>query len=233
MTAAVIAAAGSSVRMGGTKKEYRFLEARDADGAALTVLGAAVAAFADSGEVGIVVVSVPPGGAEAARAALPKRFAEGTASVPVVLAEGGATRRDSVHRALAVLEARGGVDLVLIHDGARPWVDGALIGRAVRAAREKGAAIPVVPLVETPKEIAPDGAVVRHLRRASVAAAQTPQAFAFPRILRAHERAARREAAEGVEYTDDAEVWGEFEGPVASFPGSPANRKITFPEDLP
>jgi 2-C-methyl-D-erythritol 4-phosphate cytidylyltransferase len=75
--------------------------------------------------------------------------------------------------------------------------------------------------------------VKRHLRRASVGTAQTPQGFAFPEILYAHEKAAARELAGGVEYTDDAEVWGEFQGPVAVVPGSPENRKITFPGDLP
>jgi 2-C-methyl-D-erythritol 4-phosphate cytidylyltransferase/2-C-methyl-D-erythritol 4-phosphate cytidylyltransferase/2-C-methyl-D-erythritol 2,4-cyclodiphosphate synthase len=65
-----------------------------------------------------------------------------------------------------------------------------------------------------------------------VGAAQTPQTFAFPDILRAHEKAAERELREGYEYTDDAEVWGEFIGPVASTPGSAKNRKITYPEDL-
>jgi 2-C-methyl-D-erythritol 4-phosphate cytidylyltransferase/2-C-methyl-D-erythritol 4-phosphate cytidylyltransferase/2-C-methyl-D-erythritol 2,4-cyclodiphosphate synthase len=62
--------------------------------------------------------------------------------------------------------------------------------------------------------------------------AQTPQGFAFPEILRAHEMAAEREVREHYEYTDDAEVWGEFIGPVAVVEGSPRNKKITFPEDL-
>jgi 2-C-methyl-D-erythritol 4-phosphate cytidylyltransferase len=65
-----------------------------------------------------------------------------------------------------------------------------------------------------------------------VAAAQTPQAFAFPGILYAHEKAAMRELQEGAVYTDDAEIWGEFCGPVTVIQGSPANKKITFPQDL-
>jgi 2-C-methyl-D-erythritol 4-phosphate cytidylyltransferase len=100
------------------------------------------------------------------------------------------------------------------------------------------AALPLLPLVETPKETAADVPggpffVKRHLRRASIGTAQTPQGFAFPEILYAHEKAAARELAEGFEYTDDAEVWGEFQGPVAAVAGSPENRKITFPGDLP
>jgi 2-C-methyl-D-erythritol 4-phosphate cytidylyltransferase len=94
------------------------------------------------------------------------------------------------------------------------------------------AALPLLPLTETPKEYQ-GGFVTRHLRRAAVGAAQTPQGFAFPEILRAHEKAAERELADHAEYTDDAEIWGEFMGPVAVIPGAPENRKITFPEDLP
>jgi 2-C-methyl-D-erythritol 4-phosphate cytidylyltransferase len=112
-------------------------------------------------------------------------------------------------------------------------VDRALIERTIAAVRERRAVVPVLPLVETPKEIDASGTVVRHLRRSSVAAAQTPQAFAFPEILAAHEKAAERELAENIEYTDDAEVWGAFVGPVSVIEGSVGNKKITFPGDLP
>jgi 2-C-methyl-D-erythritol 4-phosphate cytidylyltransferase len=95
-----------------------------------------------------------------------------------------------------------------------------------------GAAVPLLPLTETPKELDGTGFIKRHLRRVSVGTAQTPQGFAFPGILRAHALAAERELRESWEYTDDAEVWGEFVGPVAVVEGSPRNRKITFPEDL-
>ncbi len=234
MIAAVVTAAGSSVRMGGLKKEYRSLgdDAKDRDGTPLTVLGAALTAFVDSGLVDLVVVSVPADGESAARAALPARILGREAFPRVLFVPGGSTRRRSVHQALALLSAYG-PDYVLIHDGARPWVDRPLIERTIAAVREKRAVVPVLPLVDTPKEIDESGLVVRHLRRSSVAAAQTPQAFAFPDILRAHERAAERELAEGVEYTDDAEVWGAFIGSVAVVEGSAGNRKITFPGDLP
>lgn len=234
MIAAVVTAAGSSVRMGGLKKEYRTLgsDALDRDGTPLTVLGAALVAFADSRLVDLIVVSVPADGESDARAVLPSRLLGLDATPRVLFVPGGSTRRRSVHAALALLSAYS-PDYVLIHDGARPWVDQALIERTISAVREKRAVVPVLPLVETPKEIDASGFVVRHLRRSAVAAAQTPQAFAFPEILTAHEKAAERELAEGIEYTDDAEVWGAFVGPVAVVEGSPGNRKITFPGDLP
>jgi 2-C-methyl-D-erythritol 4-phosphate cytidylyltransferase len=244
--------------MEGRKKEYLPLPgALDADGAPLSVLAASVAAFAAFPEIDPLVIAVPPEGEYEARSCLPRRFLDPGRRPSIFFVPGGKTRRASVHHALSLLAAWR-PRYVLIHDGGRPWVDAALIGRVMAAVIRYGAAVPVIPLIETPKLIEPaaggaedagggadghgDGdagvgasalpMVIRHLRRASVVTAQTPQGFAFPGILAAHEAAAERELAEGREYTDDAEIWGEFRGPVAAVPGAAANRKITFPEDL-
>jgi 2-C-methyl-D-erythritol 4-phosphate cytidylyltransferase len=243
--AALITAAGTSTRMRnpGTaediKKEYRLLGPAytDEGGNPLTVLGAAVLAFASCGEIGPIVITVPPKGEQgeaAARASLPRSL---LARNRVRFSPGGKTRRESVHNALSFLETLG-PGYVLIHDGARPWVSAVLIRRIIGAVRRHGAVIPLLSMVETPKEVdrfpgaEETGFIRRHLRRAEVGTAQTPQGFAFPEILAAHEKAALREEAEGFEYTDDAEVWADFIGPVAVIPGEAENRKITFPEDL-
>jgi 2-C-methyl-D-erythritol 4-phosphate cytidylyltransferase len=236
---------------GALKKEYRPLPGHfDGEGKPLTVLGAAVSAFAACAEIKTIVITTPPdadSGEAAARRALPAGLLRGEGP-ELLFAPGGETRRASVHRALALLETRR-PGYVLIHDGARPWVGPPLIRAVMAAALAYRAALPLLPLVETPKEIAAAGEgdapgsdtpgggdtplfVKRHLRRSRVGLAQTPQAFAFPEILFAHQRAAERELAGGFEYTDDAEVWGEFYGPVAVTPGSPENRKITVPGDL-
>lgn len=228
----------------------------DRRGLPLTVLGAAVSAFAGIGEIGLIVIAVPPGGEAEARAALPEEllippaslgqppgFASGAApgascslteSPPgfrLLFVPGGSSRRISVHHALSLLEAYS-PSWVLIHDGARPWVSEALIRRVMEGVRIHSAAVPLLPLAETPKELDGRGFIRRHLRRSAMGCAQTPQGFAFPGILRAHERGAERELAESYEYTDDAELWGEFCGPVAVVPGERENRKITYPEDL-
>jgi 2-C-methyl-D-erythritol 4-phosphate cytidylyltransferase/2-C-methyl-D-erythritol 4-phosphate cytidylyltransferase/2-C-methyl-D-erythritol 2,4-cyclodiphosphate synthase len=233
--AAIITAAGSSSRMGGLKKEYCPLREKfDHTGKALTVLGGTFLTFAGIREIGCMVITIPPGDESAAGAALPAR-----ASDPL-LVPGGSSRRASVHNALNALAAFA-PDYVLIHDGARPWVDAALIRRVMEAVMVYKAVVPLVPLTETPKEVdkMPDAAlsgpaplVKGHLRRGQIGAAQTPQAFAYPAILRAHEKAERREKEEGFDYTDDAEIWGEFQGKVAAVAGSTENRKITFSEDL-
>jgi 2-C-methyl-D-erythritol 4-phosphate cytidylyltransferase/2-C-methyl-D-erythritol 4-phosphate cytidylyltransferase/2-C-methyl-D-erythritol 2,4-cyclodiphosphate synthase len=234
--AVVIAAAGSSRRMGGLKKEYHPLvpPGLDGNGRPLSVLGAAVLAFAAVPRIRAVVIAIPvegSGGEAAARACLPPELLEGPGSPRIAFSPGGPTRRASVHGALSRLAARP-PRYVLIHDGARPWVGRDLIDRTIAALERHGAVIPILPLTETPKELDGRGFISRHLRRVNLGLAQTPQGFAFPAILAAHEKAAEKERLFAADYTDDAEVWGEFCGPVAVIPGAPENRKITFPEDL-
>jgi 2-C-methyl-D-erythritol 4-phosphate cytidylyltransferase len=246
--AAVICAAGSSARMGGVKKEYLLLhDAPDS----LTVLGAAVSAFAAVPEIRTIVIAVPEDketGETAARRAitrnaLPTAILDGKASPTVRFVTGGSTRRASVFNALRALAADA-PDYVLIHDGARPWISSALIERVIKGVKQYRAVIPLLPLTETPKEtdLPLDGNytagnhaagpvfIKRQLKRAFIGTAQTPQAFAFPEILAAHEKAAVQEGMR--EFTDDAEVWAEFCGPVAVVPGESGNRKITFQEDI-
>jgi 2-C-methyl-D-erythritol 4-phosphate cytidylyltransferase/2-C-methyl-D-erythritol 4-phosphate cytidylyltransferase/2-C-methyl-D-erythritol 2,4-cyclodiphosphate synthase len=232
---------------GQAKKEYlplgpAFLDRR---GAPLTVLGAAVSAFAGIEDIDFIVIAVPPNGEAEARAALPEdlfavppaplapsfRFRADPRGPRLLFVPGGSSRRISVHHALSLLEAYG-PSWVLIHDGARPWVSEALIRRVMEGVRKHSAVIPLLPLAETPKELDGRGFIRRHLRRSALGCAQTPQGFAFPGILRAHGQGAERELAEAYEYTDDAELWGEFCGPVAVVPGERENRKITYPEDL-
>ncbi len=140
----------------------------------------------------------------------------------VSVVEGGGRRQDSVLKALREL---GGSDIALIHDGARPFVDHRMIERAVSAAVESGAASAAVPVKDTIK-IADAGMRVKETPpRDSLWAAQTPQAFAYDLILKAHSRV-------GHDATDDASMV-EFMGhPVALFMGSYDNIKVTTPEDL-
>jgi 2-C-methyl-D-erythritol 4-phosphate cytidylyltransferase/2-C-methyl-D-erythritol 4-phosphate cytidylyltransferase/2-C-methyl-D-erythritol 2,4-cyclodiphosphate synthase len=237
--AAVIVAAGSSSRMGGIKKEYLNLPgsfvAPDVQqplntSKPLTVLGSAAMAFAASKRITLIVFAIPAGGEEEARSTLPKEFFG--MGKEVFFVHGGPTRQSSVYNALSLLEPHK-PSIVLIHYGARPWIKTDLIERIIDAvlANGHGAAIPVMPMTETPKEIEFSGSegtgiITRHLRRRELVVAQTPQGFNFPEILKAHEKAV------GAEYTDDAEIWGEFIGPVAVIPGESENKKITFPGDL-
>ena len=249
--AAIICAAGtsrrflqqSSPRLGGIKKEYRLLPGA-ADGK-LTVLGAAVSAFAAISEINTIVIVVPDDpltGEDAARKALPPEFLAEKARPAIRFVSGGPKRQASVFKALSLLAADPTPNYVLIHDGARPWVSPSLIKRIIAELAKHPAVIPVLPLAETPKETdLPLGSsdtvfIKHHLKRAFIGSAQTPQGFAFPGILAAHQKA----AGVPIEFTDDAEVWASFCGPeadpeaglVSAIFGEPENRKITFPEDL-
>jgi 2-C-methyl-D-erythritol 4-phosphate cytidylyltransferase len=229
--------------MGGAKKEYLLLHGASDS---LTVLGAAVSAFAAVPEIRIIVIVVPEDtetGEAAARNALPPEIFDEKAGPIVCFVTGGKTRRDSVFNALRAL-AVDAPNYVLIHDGARPWISPALIERVISGVKQYRAVIPLLPLTETPKETdlpldSSFGAgnfaagpvfIKQQLKRVFIGTAQTPQAFAFPEILTAHEKAALQNDA--MEFTDDAEVWAEFCGPVAVIPGEIGNRKITFQEDL-
>jgi 2-C-methyl-D-erythritol 4-phosphate cytidylyltransferase len=230
--AVVVCAAGDSSRMGGVKKEYQKINEE------LTVLGAAISAFAAVASVEHIVIAIPKGGEAAAREALPPRVLE-LQKPKVLFVEGGKTRQASVYNALKILGSfipR----YVLIHDGARPWVSVPLIENIINAVVKYHAVIPLVPVAETPKECDmpiwerkeiqdQEIFIKNHLKRASTGVAQTPQGFKFPEILYAHEKAS---TLGQIDFTDDAEIWGMFCGPVAVIPGSPENRKITYIEDI-
>jgi 2-C-methyl-D-erythritol 4-phosphate cytidylyltransferase len=214
--AAVVTAAGGSARMGGGKKEYHAIRGRP-------VLVMAVGAFLETGLFSRLVVTLPPGEIDRARSLLaPHVDLSGIRFV-----EGGETRQESVRRALLSLSSDPPA-LVLIHDGARPWVDGDLIRRVLDAVPRQAAAIPVTEIPDAVKLVGASGLVGEHLARSRALGAQTPQGFLFAEILAAHE-AARRD---GIRCVDDAEVWERLWGPVGTVRGDPRNRKITFPHDI-
>ncbi|MDR1838151.1 MAG: 2-C-methyl-D-erythritol 4-phosphate cytidylyltransferase [Treponema sp.] len=235
--AVVICAAGASMRMGGIKKEYQKLE----DCAeCLTVLGSAVRAFSSVPSVETIVIAVPENGESGARKALPPECLE--AQKPKVhFVNGGKTRRASVFNALSFIHSiNTNSHYVLIHDGARPWISVPFIESIIEEMKKHGAVVPLLPFTDTPKECSapvefvqdakkPAILITRHLKRSNTGVAQTPQGFRFPEIFHAHEKAAE---VDDEEFTDDAEIWGKFCGPVAVIPGSPENKKITFPEDF-
>jgi len=211
---AILVAAGRGERMhAGRPKAFLTL-------AGQTLLLRAALAFEAAPSVGAIVVVAPPFEADAAREAL-----AGVTKLRDVVA-GGAQRQDSVLEGLKrVPGGFGGV--VLVHDAARPLVEPALIEAVARAARESGAAVPVLPLTDTIKKMR-DGRVRETIDRSELAAAQTPQGFRFALLLRGYEAAFR----DGVTLTDEAMAVERVGEAVVAVPGSPRNRKITTPDDL-
>lgn len=153
----------------------------------------------------------------------------------LLFVEGGQSRQASVCKALQALAENQdpeaeyqAPEIVLIHDGARPFVTEDIILQVVATTQNEGAAACGIPPVDTQKEINSQGFIVRHLNRDSLVAIQTPQGFHFKPLLQAHLMAAQ----DNFETTDDTAIWGTYVGPVKITPGSVDNKKITFPRDL-
>jgi 2-C-methyl-D-erythritol 4-phosphate cytidylyltransferase / 2-C-methyl-D-erythritol 2,4-cyclodiphosphate synthase len=146
---------------------------------------------------------------------------------PLPPVTGGLTRQLSVLAGLAALQARA-VDIVLIHDAARPFVSPALISRAIEAATIHGAAVPGASVTDTIIGVAGGRFIAAHDRE-NLRAVQTPQAFRFPLIHAAHQAAT---AAGETGHTDDGNVALAAGHAVHVFEGDPANVKITTQDDL-
>lgn len=136
---------------------------------------------------------------------------------------GGSERQHSVCNGLQVVTH----DLVLIHDGARPFIERELIHSLVKEAYDNGAAIVAVPVKDTIKKVI-GNLVEETADRSSLWAVQTPQAFRLSTIKRAHERAQK----EGYFGTDDASLVEWDGGRVTIVEGNFENIKLTTPEDL-
>lgn len=140
---------------------------------------------------------------------------------------GGARRQDSVFAALRALGPP--ADVILVHDGARPFVSKGVLVSVIEQAREHGGAIAAVPVKDTIKQVSDNGTVYKTIPRAHLWAAQTPQAFTYELLFRAHESA----EADGFMGTDDAELVERLGGTtIAIVESSYENLKITTPEDL-
>ncbi len=142
---------------------------------------------------------------------------------------GGKTRQASVLAGLNALSGRGFSGLVLVHDAARPFVTHDVISRAIAACGIEAGAVPVLPVVDTIKQIGADGIVATTLPRGALRIVQTPQAFRFDALLEAQKKAAKA----GIDnFPDDAAVMEWAGMPVATFMGDAANQKLTHAEDF-
>jgi len=214
--AAIIAASGQGQRMGAAlKKQYMLLQG-------MPVLSHSVRVFLNHPDVGQVVVVVPPGEVIYVRKTLRPYLALDR----LTFAEGGKRRQDSVFNGLKLVNRE--AKLVCIHDGARPLVTKEMIDAVIEAALKWGAAIPVLPLTDTLKEITAEGFIKNTIPRESVRRSQTPQVFRQDIIREAYHKAELL----GIETTDDAYLLEILGYSVVTVPGEPENIKITCPSDL-
>jgi 2-C-methyl-D-erythritol 4-phosphate cytidylyltransferase / 2-C-methyl-D-erythritol 2,4-cyclodiphosphate synthase len=215
LTAAIIVAAGFGTRMQLDRpKQFHLL-------GGIPILARTVRVFAAHPEIDRIVVVVPEDHLPESRQMLARH---GIDLKDIELIAGGRRRQDSVQAGLAALDS--GVDLVLVHDGARPLVSAAVIDRCLDSARHDGAAVAAVPVNDTLKRGGDDGWVVETVSRTSLWQAQTPQAARRDLL----EQAFRENGEEDV--TDEASLLERAAIPVRLIAGEAGNLKITRLEDL-
>jgi len=213
---AVIAAAGRSQRMGtALDKTVWPLAGRP-------VIGWVLDAFAAARGIDEIVVVANTDNLEVVRGEIDAR----PELPPATACLGGATRAESVAAGVARLSPD--VDLVLIHDAARPLVTPELIEAGIAAAARWGAVVAAVPVADTIKQVGPDGQVLTTLPRDDLRAAQTPQVFRRDWLLAAYADAGTDLHA----FTDEAGLLERSGRVVHVYPGSHENLKLTTPADL-
>lgn len=207
---AVIVAAGEGRRFGGPK-QFALLGGRP-------LIERCIEKFENHGGVDTIVLVLPD-------ALMDEDLGRRFRKIAAIVA-GGPRRQDSVRNGLGAVRGSGR-DIVLIHDGARPLVASDLIGRTIEETARSGAAVPVLALADTVKEVREGGILGTH-DRSVLYRAQTPQGF-FYEIL---EEALATAAREGFVGTDEASLVERTGRRVATVAGDPRNIKITTPLDL-
>jgi 2-C-methyl-D-erythritol 4-phosphate cytidylyltransferase len=213
--AAVILAAGSGTRLGSAQNKVLLPLG------GIAMLAHSVRTVLEVAGVHRIVLVVRP----ADRTAVRDAVIEHLGSHDLWVVDGGAQRHDSEWQALRALAAdvdRGEIDVVAIHDGARPLAPVSLWEQVIATAAEHGGAIPVV---GTPRLSRHDGAPAP----VGLVAVQTPQAFRAAELLSAYRRA-EQEAFVGTDTASCLERYTDL--PVVGVASSAANLKVTFPEDL-
>jgi 2-C-methyl-D-erythritol 4-phosphate cytidylyltransferase len=210
----VVVAAGAGVRAGpGEPKQFRPI-------LGVPMLLRALRPFTSHPDVTLVVVAVPRG-----FDARPPEWLAKLVGERLALVAGGATRAQSVRAGLSALPAGAGV--VLVHDGARPFVSRETIDAVIAKARAGLGAVAAVPLNDTIKEVVEGNRITTTVARERLWRAQTPQGFPRDMIERVYAQLANGDAA-----TDDAGLCERAGLPVEVVPDTTYNFKVTTADDF-
>ncbi len=240
----VIPAAGSSTRMGDSKKkEFLHLPSllfpKEKKTTVLAcVIQSFLVAFENSEDFTLdsIIIAIPKNqnSKEETKKAIftSKKIREllQKMKIDICLVYGDDTRQKSILNCLKFLKERNFEGQVTIHDGARPWIKPELILSVSKLAKEKGAAAPIIPCVDTLKKInTEDNSIEEHLERSTLGAIQTPQAFEFETLFQANLKAIENDFSS----TDDTEIWSSFSGRKVFYcSGDVENKKITYKSDI-
>lgn len=207
---AIIPAAGSGARMGGTRKPFLVVAGK-------TLLQHCIETLFQVDGVSRIVVALPESELDDPPAWLRDRR--------ITLVAGGAQRADSVRAGLAALPKD--VEIVVVHDAARPLLTGAMIRSVIEHARQGISATIAVPVTDTLHRVDDQNVVVETPDRSRFWRAQTPQAFPRDALEQAYARVAEASAA-----TDEAGLVARAGFQVRVVPGDSSNIKITTPGDV-
>ena len=213
---AIIVAAGKGSRMGlGFNKVLANLQGRP-------VIDWTIQKFVLSNLIDTLVLVINPED----RKAMEGICEPYTGKVKFIMENGGDSRQDSVYNGLKALPEE--TDIVLIHDGARPFVDREIIEKSIKYAQKAGAACAGLPARDTIKIVDTGNTVLSTPDRKTVWHAQTPQSFKKEIIIKSYEKAREK----GIFGTDDAGLAEAAGFKVLMFEGSIRNIKLTTAEDL-
>jgi 2-C-methyl-D-erythritol 4-phosphate cytidylyltransferase len=217
MVSAIIVAAGKGIRMKGTmRKQYLDLSGRP-------VLAHSIMAFDSCSQVEEIFLVVPKEDIEYCQNKILSLL---DLKNQINLVYGGAKRQDSVYNGLKAINKD--TDTVVIHDGVRPFIQAEDLKECILGSKKFGACILGTPASDTLKSVDKSDIIETTLPREYIWLAQTPQAFQYDLILKAHETARR----DGYIGTDDASLVERLGADVKIIDGSRFNIKITKKEDL-
>ena len=216
MVTAIFPAAGQSRRMkSDTNKNFLELEG-------MPILIHTLLKFSESDKIDNLIIAASPNEIEIIEAML-----NDTKNLkPFKVVKGGSERQYSIYNALKVIPEK--VDIILVHDAARPLISVKTIDAVVDAARKYGGAIAAVPEKNTIKVIDKDGFVVDTPSRATLVSVQTPQGFKRDIIMKAYEQA----ECDNFLGTDDASLVERIGVRVKVVQSDYRNIKVTTPEDI-
>ena len=212
---AIVPAGGLGTRMGGTvPKQFLNLNGKP-------ILCYTLKALQESGLISELILVVPK-----------KEYGNacnqwlGKPEIVTKVVVGGAKRQDSVYNGFCEVSRES--EIVLVHDGVRPFLSHKMIRETINAAREYGAAITAIPVHDTIKRVDASGLVSQTVERENLWRVQTPQAFQYKILNEAFKKA----NSENFYGTDEGTLIEHLGAPVKVIEGSEKNIKITRPEDL-
>jgi 2-C-methyl-D-erythritol 4-phosphate cytidylyltransferase len=216
MNCAIIVAAGSGTRFGGSRPK-QFVEILGKP-----LLFHTIEKFERCADVDEIILVLP-----AAHTPLFLRLSSKSSFRKISkIVAGGATRADSVRKGLGVVR-KATARVVVVHDGARPLVGTGEISRTIAEAHKTGAACLAVAVTDTIKELTTGGLILRTLDRTRLRRAVTPQAFSYEILTKAFEQSGFSSNA-----TDECALVERLGRPIAIVEGDSRNIKVTTPDDI-